>query len=78
VQFHEQGEQVSFLPNARWRRQAHRLDESQDLIQLFLNFRPVFGFKDFEDYLLPKERFNAMRSAKELPINIDTNADTYF
>jgi Tn3 transposase DDE domain len=34
-------------------------------------------FKDFEDYLLPKERFNAMRSAKELPIDIDTNADTY-
>jgi Tn3 transposase DDE domain len=34
-------------------------------------------FKDFEDYLLPKERFNAMRSANELPIDIDTNADTY-
>ena len=34
-------------------------------------------FKDFEDYLLPKERFNAMRSAKELPIDIDTNVDTY-
>jgi hypothetical protein len=29
-------------------------------------------FKDFEDYLSPKERFNAMRSAKELPIDIDT------
>jgi hypothetical protein len=27
--------------------------------------------------LLPKERFNAMPSAKELPIDIDTNVDTY-
>jgi hypothetical protein len=35
-------------------------------------------FRDFEDYLLSKDRFAAMRSANELRVAIDTESKSYF
>ena len=34
-------------------------------------------FKDFDEYLIPRERFNALLEAKRLPLVVGTDCEAY-